>query len=385
MGKIIDGVRVKIGGVKTIHDLRTPAFLIDLEKFTANCQMALQTAERLGVRLRPHVKTHKTLEGARLQVGDTSGPITVSTLAEAEFFGDAGFGDITYAVPPHPGKLGAILNLMERVERLNLVIDNLEVVEPMEQAARARGRQFDVFLKIDSGNHRVGVDPASKAAFATVWLMVRSPALRFRGLLTHAGHAYGSSDPEVTRRVARQEGECMVQLAERLRREGISCDEVSVGSTPTLVQAPEVMPGVTEMRPGNYVLFDQMQVNLRNCGESNVAGTVLAGVIGVYPGENRFVVDAGALALSKDPGVPSADGRSDYGRVLGRPELKVVGLSQEHGIVGSDEQIDFSDIKIGSLVRIVPNHSCLAAALFPVYQVVEGEKLIEEWKPIRGW
>jgi D-serine deaminase-like pyridoxal phosphate-dependent protein len=367
----------------TIHDLRTPAFLVDYDRLAANCRLALETARRLGVRLRPHVKTHKTLEGARLQTGGRPGPITVSTLAEAEFYAEAGFGDITYAVPPDPGKLPELARLASRIGRLNLVIDHSGVVSELERYSARHGDVFDVFLKIDCGNRRVGIDPQQPEALEAALGVARSRALRLHGVLTHAGQSYQLSDPQEKRRIALWEAKCLADFAVRLGEHQVPCEEVSVGSTPTLMNAPETLPGVTEMRPGNYVFFDQMQVDLGNCRPEQVAATVLASVIGVYPSQNRLVVDAGALALSKDPGCTGTS--PQFGRILEQPDWFVAGMSQEHGLITSSRPMDFSRVRVGTRVRIVPNHSCLAAALFPSYHVVRGETVVDRWFPVRGW
>ncbi len=366
----------------TIHDLRTPAFLVDYDRFAANCRLALETARRLGIRLRPHVKTHKTLEGARLQTGGTPGPITVSTLAEAEFYAEAGFEDITYAVPPDPAKLPDLFRLASRIEQLNLVVDHSGLVTELERYATRYGRPFDVFLKIDCGNRRVGIDPQEPGALEAALGVARSPAVRLRGVLTHAGQSYQLKDPQEKRRIALWEAQCLAEFAGRIR-EFVPCDEVSVGSTPTLIHAPETLPGATEMRPGNYVFFDQMQVDLGNCQTDQVAATVLTSVIGVYPSQNRLVVDAGALALSKDPGCGGTPPR--FGRIVGHPDWFVAAMSQEHGLIGSTGAIDFSRVRVGTRLQIVPNHSCLAAALFPSYHLIRGERVVDRWFPVRGW
>lgn len=366
-----------------IHDLRTPAFLVDIDRMAANCRMAVEIARRLKVRLRPHVKTHKTVEGARLQHLGKLGPVTVSTLVEAEFLADAGFSDITYAVPPDPAKLAEIAMLAGRIQYLNLVLDDSGLVSELEQHVARHGGCFDAFLKIDCGNRRVGIDPAAPGALECARRIAQSPAIRLHGLLTHAGQSYLLKDAESKRRAAQWEGQCLAEFASRLRESGTCCPEVSVGSTPTLVHAPEVLPGVTELRPGNYVFFDQTQLDLGNCSPDQVAATVLVSVIGLYPAQNRFVVDAGALALSKDPGC--GGDQPSYGRVMGRPGWYVAGMSQEHGLIAGDEPIDFSRIRVGTRLRIIPNHSCLSSALFPRYHIVQGEDIIDRWVPIRGW
>jgi D-serine deaminase-like pyridoxal phosphate-dependent protein len=365
-----------------LHDVRTPAFIVNLPQFEANCRVARAIADRLGVRLRPHVKTHKTVEGARLQLGARDGPVTVSTPAEAAFFADAGFTDLTYAVPPTPEKLRELAELSRRVERLFLVMDQPELLPHVESAASLWGRPLDIFLKVDCGNRRVGIAPDRSDALEAARRFADHRSVKLHGLLTHAGQAYQARTVEEKRHVASWEAECLVRFAERLKREGIACREISVGSTPTLINAPHSLPGVTEIRPGNYVFFDGMQLDLGNCTEEQVAGFVLASVIAVYPAEGRAVLDAGAIALSKDAAVGAPP---IYARVRGRPGLRVTGVSQEHGIVTAATADDVSRLHVGDRLQLIPHHSCLAAAAFPHYYVFEGDRVVDRWVPVRGW
>jgi D-serine deaminase-like pyridoxal phosphate-dependent protein len=176
-------------------------------------------------------------------------------------------------------------------------------------------------------------------------------------------------------RVAEQERDVIVRFAERLRADGIEVPEVSVGSTPTMSVA-EQLAGVTEMRPGNYVFYDAFQAAIGSCALDHCAFSVLASVIGVYPG--RVVVDAGALALSKDAGT----GDGGYGVVLGQGAFQVASLSQEHGVVRVHAD---SHTRVGDQLRIIANHSCLAAACHDAYHVVRGDEVVDVWRPTRGW
>src|SRR5437763_61605 len=167
-----------------LTELSTPAFLVDIVRLRDNCIRMREKARASGVIFRPHVKTHKTIDGARMQHGGAFGPITVSTLAEAEFFAAGGFRDITYAVPIAPEKLWRAAELASRIDRLNLLIDSELALRAMEE----RGHPFDVFLKIDCGYHRAGVSPDNPDSVALARRMLQSPVVRFQGVLTHAGH-----------------------------------------------------------------------------------------------------------------------------------------------------------------------------------------------------
>ncbi len=359
-------------------ELPTPCGLVDV--FEANAARMRERARRLGVRLRAHVKTHKTVEGARVQHGGEVGPMTVSTLAEARMLASAGFRDLTYAVPIGPGKLAAAADLAGGLDRLGLLVDSEQAAIEVERCAATRGRRLSVFLKVDCGYHRAGVDPGRPESAALATRLARSPHLEFRGLLTHAGHSYRCRSPEEIRPVADRERDVPVEFALRLRDAGIEVPEVSIGSTPTLSVAQD-LGGVTEVRPGNYVFHDVFQATIGSCGLEDVAFTVLAEVIGVHPEEEKVLLDAGALALSKDEGARHVDPDAGFGRILGAPDSRVVSLSQEHGIVRTGAP----RWRVGDRVRILPNHSCLAAACFDRFHVHRGNRIVAEWATTRGW
>ena len=339
-------------------------------------------ALRAGTAFRPHVKTHKTVEAARLQHGGGWGPITVSTLAEAELFAKHGFRDITYAVPIAPEKLPRAAALAHRVERLNVLIDSEAALRALEEFHAAQGTMFNVFLKVDCGYHRAGVDPADPDSVRLARAIFESPAVHFQGLLTHAGHSYHARDVEEIRRIAAEEATCLTRFRALL---GEELGEVtrSVGSTPTLSVIDD-FSGADEVRPGNYVFYDAFQATIGACAPADVAVSVLATVIGSYPERQHAVIDAGALALSKDLGPDHLEPNFGYGVVCDlalRPiAARLVAVSQEHGKLETT-----AHLPVGTRLRIVPNHSCLTAAMFDVYHVVDGERVFGEWRPVRGW
>lgn len=367
-----------------IIDLESPAFLIDAARLERNSRMMLKRSGKLGVRLRPHVKTHKSVEIARLQLGGREGPVTVSTLAEARAFCQAGFDDITYAVPISPHKLASALTLAEKCPSFSILLDSWEVVDAVEHACKKAGLILSVFLKVDCGYHRAGVDPSASGSVALAKRLGASRWIEFKGILTHAGHSYHAHNRTEIQDIAELERSRMVEFGNVLRASGIACSEISVGSTPTAVQAKH-LDSITEMRPGNYVFFDKFQADIGTCSYEDCAVSVMTRVIGVYPEAKRVVIDAGALALSKDPGAVHVLGESIFGLVLDHPSLKVTGLSQEHGTVVGETVRSVSGFRVGDTLRILPNHSCLAAALHPWYFVVEGQKVVDRWRPVRGW
>ena len=371
-----------------VSELPTPCALVERSIVERNTVRMAERVSELGARLRPHVKTHKCVEAARLAVRGHFGGITVSTLAEARFFAQTGFDDITWAVPISAGRIGEALEIGRNLRAFNLLVDHPRTVELLEEAARRAGVRPSVLLKVDCGYHRAGVDPERLESLALAERLAASSALDFSGLLTHAGHAYSCRSRDEIRVIAAQERAVVVGFAERLRQRGVVVREVSIGSTPTL-SVVESLEGVTEVRPGNYVFFDAFQASIGSCTSADAAFSVLSTVIGHYDDPARALIDAGALALSKDIGAQHVDAALGYG-LLRRPNggelpgLTLDSLSQEHGIVrGGAEAL--AAISVGDRVRVVANHSCLAAALHERFHLVDGERVVGEWRPARGW
>lgn len=370
-----------------LPDLPTPALLLDLEVLEANLAGMQERADRLGVALRPHAKTHKCLEVARRQRELGARGLTVSTLAEARFFAAGGFTDLTWAFPLVLSRVREAVELAAQLAgrggALRLLVDSEEAVVALREAARP-GRPLQVFLKVDCGYGRAGVDPASERAVTLARSLAETPALAFDGLLSHSGHAYRATGRDGARLVAEEERRVMVELADRLRGEGLEVPAVSVGSTPAMAAA-EDLTGVTEARPGNYCFYDATQAALGSCSPADCAVTVLAGVVSHRPGSGESVTDAGALALSKDPGADHLPGGWPWGMGAvfedlaayraGTPsrEVRLTALSQEHGKLSAPRPV-------GSTVRVLPNHSCLAVPNFPHYWLVRGEEVVGRWE-----
>ncbi|HET7435999.1 MAG TPA: alanine racemase [Thermoanaerobaculia bacterium] len=364
-------------------EITTPAFLVDRPRLARNCSTMRRKALDSGVAFRPHVKTHKVPAIGRMQHGAAAGPITVSTLAEAEGFAADGFRDITYAFPIAPEKLARAAQLASRVDRLSILIDSETALRAIIDFHRAYGVVFDVFLKVDCGYHRAGVDPESPDSARLALAMARSEALRFQGLLTHAGHSYHARDVEEVRRVAAEESASLTRFRALLAGEGLGDVVRSIGSTPTL-SVVDRFSQCEEVRPGNYVFYDAFQATLGSCTLSDCAVSVLTTVVGSYPERGSLIIDAAALALSKDSGPDHIDPRFGYGLVcdldLHPLPMRIAALSQEHGRIETQ-----TSVPVGTRLRIVPNHSCLTAAMFETYHVIEDGAVVDEWQPIRGW
>ncbi len=355
----------------TIETLPTPVLLLDLDRLDANLAEMAARCRTLGVALRPHVKTHKCVEIAERQRALGARGITVSTLEEARTFADHGFDDITWAFPVILNRIDEVVQLARRI-RFGVVVDSEEAVD----ALALTGEPLVVWLKVDCGYHRAGVSPDDPRALTLPRRIARAAPLRFAGVLTHSGHAYAAPDRATRRRVAEDERRAVAELRARLAEEGLT-GEGSVGSTPAMTVV-ENLAGVTEARPGNYAFYDGMQVGLGSCTAADCAVTVLASVVSAQPSARHAVIDAGALALSKDAGLSGAEFGmgaiyDDYAAGTLRADARVTGLSQEHGIVSAR-------LPVGVRVRVLPNHSCLTAACFDGYAVVRGEEVLDHWR-----
>lgn len=367
----------------------TPCAIVELPVFERNAEAMRARASRLGVALRPHVKTHKCVEAARIQTAG-HGPITVSTAVEAEHFADAGFADILLAVPPAPASADRLAALARRVRRFAVALDDRAAATVLATAAAASATRIGVLLEVDCGHHRTGIDPDGADAMRFAAELAAWPGLDWRGILTHAGQAYDCRDAVEARAVAAQERAVMVAFAGRLRAAGVPVPEVSVGSTPTALAATS-LAGVSEIRPGNYAYFDAFQAAIGSCTIDDCAFSVLATVISRHAAQRRIVVDAGALALSKDEGPRHVDQACGYGVATDpRTRIPIAGarlesLSQEHGVIQLPRPLADDEWPLGARLRIVPNHSCLAAAMFDRVFVVAGPRLVGKWSPVRGW
>lgn len=376
-----------------IEDLVTPALLLDRERLDRNIHRLAARARDLGVTLRPHVKTAKSIDVVRRLFPDGPGPITVSTLAEAEYFAAHGYRDITYAVGLSPASAARAMQIARRTgAEIKLLLDTVEQAEAMAEVRVASGMVPSILIELDCDDHRGGLKP-DDPRLITVADRVVAAGCTLAGVLAHAGESYGLNTPDALEKAAENERQATVHAAEILRSHGHPCPIVSLGSTPTAHFARS-LEGVTELRAGVYMFFDLVQHGVGVCSIDDLAISVLATVIGTKPEKGWVLVDAGWMALSRDRGTASQQVDQGYGVVCdatGRmlQDVIVAQASQEHGILtirpGSDQPMP--DLKVGDKVRILPNHACAMAAQHEVYNVVAGgsPEIEARWTRIRGW
>lgn len=372
--------------------LATPALLLDKDRLRRNLDRLSSRMAARGVVLRPHMKTAKSIDVAQCAYPSGPGPITVSTLAEAEYFAQHGFRDITYAVGLAPHTAARAMRLRKAGVDLKVLLDSSEQAIILGAAGRAAGVIPSAFIEIDCDGHRGGLT-ATDPKLIAVAAAVAEAGVDLVGILTHAGESYGLSTPAALVAAAENERALAVAAAATLRAAGHECPIVSVGSTPTAHSA-EDLTGVTEMRAGVYMFFDLVMHGVGVCTTDDIAISVLATVIGTKPEKGWILVDAGWMALSRDRGTAAQRFDQGYGLVCdlsGKvyPDLIVAQASQEHGILairpGSAQALP--DLSIGAKVRILPNHACATASQHELYNVVStgSGAIAARWPRMRGW
>jgi D-serine deaminase-like pyridoxal phosphate-dependent protein len=358
-----------------LSDLPTPQVLVDLARAQRNIARVQALATAAGARLRPHAKTHKSPVVARWQIERGAVGVCCAKVGEAEVFADAGIRDIRLPYPVNPSNAARLLAVMDRAA-ISIIVDHLDVARGWSDAMTRAGRTLDVLVKVDVGFHRCGIDPGANP-LGFLQAVSAMPGLRLRGLLSHAGHGYHAASEAELANIARDEAATLRWLRETASKSGIALDEVSVGATPTL-RFSAAQPGITELRPGNYVYFDRTQVALAAAALDDCALTVLATVVSA-PAADRIILDCGSKTLTNDQarGITKAPG---YGAVLSADgesvdeALTIERLSEEHATVRVSGT---TRLRPGDRVRVVPNHSCVVSNLVDVVRLVECDRIIE--------
>ncbi len=361
---------------RTVHELTTPAGLVDVDRMRANLDRLAEYTRVHGLALRPHIKTHKVPALAREQLRRGAAGLTVATLHEARCM-SAVADDILMAYPPVGRvRLNGIVALPEPV-RVTVGLDSTSALDALSVAAAAAGRTIGVYVEMDVGMHRVGL-PRTQDVVQLAQRAIDARGIAYRGVMFYPGH--------IRQRVEEQtpwQQRLSQDLAERLdalRAAGLTPAAVSGGSTPTAYSSHEVA-GLTEIRPGTYIFNDRGTAEIGACTADDCAYTVLATVVSTaVPGQ--AVVDAGSKAIGREP-VRGAEGEG-YGALLDRPEVLVRSMSEEHGILDLT-QSDWRPA-VGDLVRIVPNHVCYSVNLQPILWAVQGNVVTDQWEvAARGW
>lgn len=372
-------------------ELLTPFAVVDRRRVDANAARLRRHLDGLGVPLRLHVKTAKSVEAAARVYPGGPGPITVSTLAEAEHFARHGYTDMIYAVGIAPNKLARVADLRTRGVDLAVILDSVEQAHAVVRASQTHGTVIPALIEIDSDGHRGGITPDSTVL--TKIGQILHDGAELRGVLTHAGESYFSPTPGQKRDDAERERVAAVRAARTLRDAGLPSPVVSVGSTPTAHFA-ENLDGVTEVRAGVFLFFDLVMAGIGVCELDDLALSVVVSVIGRNPERGWILTDGGWMSTSRDRGTAAQAVDQGYGLVMDIdgeiiPDVLMSGASQEHGVLSMREgsTLSLPELPIGTRLRILPNHACATASQYQSHAVIDGDDLevIETWDRVNGW
>ena len=375
-----------------LSELETPCLVLDRTKFNKNLARVHGHLSGLGVKIRPHGKTAKSIDVMRPVLQGLDGGLTVSTLKEAEYYFEGGVRDITYAVGIAPVKLPRVARLIKKGCGLSIIMDTAEQARMASEKGQALGVSFPCLIEIDSDGHRAGVAPGDPLLLEIGRILHQEPGVELRGVLTHAGESYFCKDTEAIIAMAAKERDAAVGCAQALKEAGLPCPVISVGSTPTASLARD-LGGVSEARPGVYVFQDLVQVGLGLCGIEDIAVSVLTSIIGYQKKKGWLICDAGWMALAQDRGTAKQAVDQGYGLVCdinGKPfgDLIVIDANQEHGIIAhrDGQMLDYDQFHVGDMLRVLPNHACPTAAMHDKYNVVDGGlEIAAQWPRINGW
>jgi D-serine deaminase-like pyridoxal phosphate-dependent protein len=363
---------------RSLEEVPTPALVIDLPRLTTNIRRMASLAADIGVELWPHTKTHKSREIARLQQENGAAGLTVATLREAEVLRKSGFDRLLIAYPPIGAWRLEILARLVRDSDVRVALDSIEAAEMLDATARGSGQPFRYLWEVDCGVGRCGTSAGADTATRVTDATRRFSHASFDGILTFGGHAYGAVDEASLVAAAQDEKDALEQTLAALNDSGLEARARSAGTTPTSHRLTRRGP-ITEIRPGNYVFYDATQVALGVVTEDRCALSVLATVVS-RPSARRLILDCGSKALAAER---LSVRTPNFGLVAGHPELTVERLYEEHAIVYAEEG---SPIKLGSRLRVIPNHACATVNLHANMLIVTGTEVVDRWTvDARGW
>lgn len=363
-------------------NIETPALLINKDQLLTNIKDMADYANTYSLRLRPHIKAHRLPQIARLQQDLGASGFTCAKLGEAEMLVNNGMDDVlvAYQLIGQP-KMDRLSHLLDQA-RIAVGCDSMEGARTLQRTAEQYGRKISIYLEIDSGLNRCGVKAGQNAVDLALQIREKCKDLQLVGVFTHAGQAYAAQSQSELITIARQEGESVASTSRMLKRQGFELQSVSVGSTPTAKYA-HLVPGVNEIRPGNYVFYDAIQVGLGVATIEQCALSVLTTVIS-RPSERQVVIDAGSKVLGLDKGAHGIALVNGFGIVLDWSNLTVERLSEEHGVV-VDESGTGNLPAIGEHLRIIPNHACPVLYRGEKVYVLDKQGTIDLWPTaIRG-
>ena len=353
--------------------LDTPSLLVDRTILLRNITGMQDLADRAAVALRPHTKTHRTPAIAAMQVKAGAKGITVAKIGEAEVMAENGLEDIFIANEIYGDlKFARLRTLAEKV-RLSVGVDNREQVTAISRFFEGAPEPADVLIEVETGEVRSGMLPGPELVELAKFIAA-APNVRLKGIFSHEGHTYGAKDREQCAAFYRKAQEDTLGAAEMIRSAGIPVGTVSIGATPSILLGGDILPGVTEIRPGTYVLMDAAQ-GAAVGSYGTCAATVLATVMS-KPTADRVVLDAGVKALTaftREGGICATPG---HGLLKGFDGLRIGKLYDEHGLVYGREANE--RLSLGDRVEIIPNHICPTCNLYDRMYLVEDGRVVDE-------
>jgi len=353
-----------------LSDIDTPAILIDAGILERNLERAAGYARRHGLRLRPHIKTHKIPALARRQLELGACGITCAKTTEALAMLASEPPDVLIAYPViGAAKVARLIELARRTH-VTVSLDSLAAARPIAEAARAAGVEIGVLAEIDVGLRRVGVPPG-EPVLGLVLDLLRLDGLRWRGLAFYPGHIKALDEAGRARLGSLREA--LWSTVGLLKERGLEPEIVSGGSTPLLWES-HTMPEMNEIRPGTYIFNDRNTVLSGACSPADCAATILVTVVSAAP--DRIIIDGGSKTFSSDR--LAATGEATFGEVLGHPRLRFHKMNEEHGFI--DLNGEPQSFRPGDRLRIVPNHICVAMNLHERVFAVRGEDVVAEWR-----
>jgi len=357
--------------VSPATDIDTPALVVSEEILHRNIASMAAFAKSVGVAMRPHIKTHKTVQIARLQMAAGAIGVTCAKVGEAEVMvNEAGIDDVLLAYPTiGDAKVRRLVPLMEKA-RIVVACDSLDAARMLSRAMTGYDRRLDVMLEVNTGQNRSGARVGDEAVEMALQI-ARMANLELVGIMTHEGHA-NSAPPDQLEGIAIEAGKAMVDTAERIRAHGVPLPTVSVGSTPAAHYTPTVA-GVTEMRPGTYVFNDNSAFRYGLLGVQDCAARFVATVVS-RAAPDRAVLDTGSKSLAMDP----SKGHPGHGYIVGHPDVIITKLSEEHGACSIPEGEEGFDV--GDRVEIIPNHICPTVNLMDELLIARDGRIIDTWK-----
>ena len=352
-------------------EIDTPVLLIEKIIVENNIQDMQMLMNKHHVKLRPHIKTHKSPYLANIQLKAGAVGIACAKVSEAMVFAKAGIKDIQIANIIVGEKKFENLNKLTKItNKISCCVDSIDNAKLLADYFEKKKKIINVLIIVDCGYHRCGYEDYNKILELAEYIK-RRKSINLLGITTHAGQAYSSSTNEERVNIAKHEGNLMVHFADKLRKAGIEIKEVIIGSNPTVRESCKVK-GVTEIRTGNYIFNDMIQVSLGTVKMNSCALTVLSQVISI-PSKNRVIIDAGSKTFSSDKGAHGNETLKGFGFIIGKNAI-IEKLSEEHGIIKHQNE----KFKIGERLRIIPNHACTTTNMFEKAYLVEKDKIIQE-------